>query len=388
MRPRPFRDDVSLVSIAGSKDVCDDFGISKVLFPYVDRGKIRGFTVKCYAMENQMDEDYEFDYDPMWDDYTPPDLSHLDDDDDDEFGARPVPHHVPDDDGEIIERTKSWVNKMMSDLGVCPFTVGAEKAGLPLGNVYYCVDRCTVMEEMYASYWKEVVRVERADQSDLSTTLLIAPEFAINNVEVFDMFSTTLSQPLEALKVEDLLQLVFFHPDWTFRDGEDRMGDAAAANFARRSPWPMINILRTNQVRAAQKGIPTGLVYKQNEKTLGKIGHKKLQRMLDERSWEDIGDMKVNRRDFEAIRIAQDLQDGKLDQKDIALEYDDTMAVNKLDQREIDGGDMVKVVQQALEKRLGGQSLNGAETSVTLMATDFIVDSLRQVIKDAAKAEA
>ena len=79
---------------------------------------------------------------------------------------------------------------------------------------------------------------------------------------------------------KDLLQLVFFHPEWTFRDGRQRSGSASAANYARRSPWPMINILRTTQVRAAQKGIPTGLVYKQNEKTLSNVGVDTLETCL------------------------------------------------------------------------------------------------------------
>jgi hypothetical protein len=48
--------------------------------------------------------------------------------------------------------------------------------------------------------------------------------------------------------------------------------EMGAANFARRSPWPMINILRTPQVRAAQKGVPTGQVYKQNEERLTAVG--------------------------------------------------------------------------------------------------------------------
>ena len=43
-------------------------------------------------------------------------------------------------------------------------------------------------------------------------------------------------------------QLVYFHPGWVFRDGADRMGETGAANYARRSNFPMINILRTNQV--------------------------------------------------------------------------------------------------------------------------------------------
>jgi hypothetical protein len=49
------------------------------------------------------------------------------------------------------------------------------------------------------------------------------------------------------------------------------------SNFSIRSPWPMINILRTPQVRAAQKGVPTGQVYIQNEQKLTAVGADKLQ---------------------------------------------------------------------------------------------------------------
>ena len=166
---------------------------------------------------------------------------------------------------------------MMSDMGICPFTNGPNQAGLPMGPVYYTIDRCTQMEDLYARYWKEVVRVESSPQEQLSTTLLIAPEFCIDNIELFESFSNTLTQPLTALNLEELLQLVFFHPQWTFRDGGERSGMGAAANYARRSPWPMINILRTTQVRTAQRGIPTGLVYQQNERTLSSIGAEKLE---------------------------------------------------------------------------------------------------------------
>ena len=87
------------------------------------------------------------------------------------------------------------------------------------------------------------------------------------------------------------------------RTGED----SGAANFARRSPWPMINILRTPQVRAAQKalplarsltsptpspqvraaqkGVPTGVVYKQNEERLSAVGTRVLEEMLYTRDW-------------------------------------------------------------------------------------------------------
>lgn len=51
---------------------------------------------------------------------------------------------------------------------------------------------------------------------------------------VFEQWADTLTGTLEALGIEELLQLIFFHPDWTFRDGGDRSGSGLAANYARR----------------------------------------------------------------------------------------------------------------------------------------------------------
>ena len=275
---------------------------------------------------------------------------------------------------------------MMADLGICPFTADADKSGMPMGPVYYAVDRSQNMEDVYESYWKMVVKVEENDQRDLATTLHIFPEFCMENVEAFENFSNTLTQPLESLGVEDLLQLVFFHPYWTFRDGGDRGGTGAAANYARRSPWPMINILRTNQVRAAQKGIPTGLVYQQNEKTLDAVGTTQLETMLRKRDWSAIEELRVNRRDMEALRIAQDYKEtGEVAAEDRDLVHDATPKANKVDQDQLEGGDVVKVILQAIDKRLeggpdgGAQRLSGPETSATMMASDFLLQRLREL---------
>jgi hypothetical protein len=247
---------------------------------------------------------------------------------------------------------------------------------------------------MYAWYWKEVVRVEPIPEKELSTTLLIAPEFCLDNIELFENFVNTLTQPLTALGVEDLLQLVFFHPLWTFRDGGERSGVGAAANYARRSPWPMINILRTKQVRAAQRGIPTGLVYQQNEKTLTAIGVDKLETMLRLRDWSDIADIKLNRKDMEALRVTQEYQQtGSIKKEDTLFEYDSTPAANKVDQSQIEGGNLVNVLKDALDKRLGKTHgeitpLSGPETSATVMASDFLLQELNRIAKSAEPTEA
>lgn len=371
------------------KDVCDHFGINTIVVPYVQKGTVTGFTVKSYRNpeKDMTDGDYKFDYDPFWDDGD--DWSHegIDEEQDGQTHQRSYPdivNKIPDDDDAIIDTTKVWVDKMMSDMGICPFTSGPNLAGLPMGKVFYTVERCTSMEEMYARYWKEVVRVEQNPEKELSTTLLIAPEFCMENIELFESFSNTLTQPLTALDIEELLQLVFFHPYWTFRDGGDRSGDGMAANYARRSPWPMINLLRTQQVRSAQKGIPTGLVYQQNEKTLASIGVEKLETMLRLRDWSEVAHVKVNRREMEALKIAQDFQQtGAVSPKDMTFANDATPAANKVDSSQIEQGNLINVIKQALEKRLGMNGdvtpLSGPETSATIMASDFLLQELDRI---------
>lgn len=281
---------------------------------------------------------------------------------------------------------------MMSNMGICPFTSGPDMAGLPLGKVFYTVDRCEKIEHVYASYWKELVRLERNNPKELSTTLLLLPEFALNNIELFENFSLTLTNPLESLKLEDLTQLVFFHPRWTFRDaGANRAGgDSASANYARRSPWPMINLLRTKQVRAAQKGIPTGLVYTQNEKTLKSIGSKDLENMLQKRDWASLSEIKVNRKEHDALSMARDMQalaetegEGVVDRivQDNVGKREEIAAANTIAEKETEGANLVNVLKQALEKRIGGDKLNGAESSATLMATDLLIEELEKIAR-------
>lgn len=152
----------------------------------------------------------------------------------------------------------------------------------------------------------------------------------------------------------------------------------------------MVNILRTKQVRTAQKGIPTGLVYQQNEKTLSRIGTNQLEKMLRLRDWADVDGMKVDRKDMEALRVANDLQvDGVVKEEDTSFAFDSTPAANKVDRSQIDGGNMVNVIQQALEIRLGKMKtkdetttasiLNGAQTSAAMMASDFLLEELDRI---------
>jgi hypothetical protein len=109
--------------------------------------------------------------------------------------------------------------------------------------------------------------------------------------------------------------------------------------------------------------------------------------MLRLRDWGEIANVKVDRRDMEALRVAQDYQQtGVVQSKDLSFEGDATPAANKVDPQQIEKGNLINVIKQALEKRLGLDGgrvtrLSGPETSATIMASDFLLAELDNLVK-------
>lgn len=109
--------------------------------------------------------------------------------------------------------------------------------------------------------------------------------------------------------------------------------------------------------------------------------------MLRLRNWNDIKDVKVNRRDIEALGIAMDLKEtGQVSPEDTCSDVIDDLApaANKVGGEQVEGFNMMNVVKQALEKRIGTsgegfQLLNGPETSAAIMVSDFLVKALDDV---------
>eukprot|EP00607_Mallomonas_marina_P010364 CAMPEP_0182421368 /NCGR_PEP_ID=MMETSP1167-20130531/6732_1 /TAXON_ID=2988 /ORGANISM="Mallomonas Sp, Strain CCMP3275" /LENGTH=528 /DNA_ID=CAMNT_0024598435 /DNA_START=39 /DNA_END=1625 /DNA_ORIENTATION=+ len=248
-----------------------------------DKNDVLRLSQISFPIFNQENDDFSEGEDPM------AGIDWSEDDKDDELA--PIFPIQPDDE-LLLTDTKEWVRAVIADFGVCPFTMDPQRAGIPMGGVRYTISRTIEPEGAFESFWKEVSYMLSSTEKECSTVLLVFPEIQLfGNYELFEAYCDSLSDALcgSTMCFEDQLQLVFFHPKYQFRDGQARTGiDKGAANFARRSPWPMINILRTPQVRAAQKGIPTGTVYQQNEERLSEIGTETLERMLYTRNWTDL----------------------------------------------------------------------------------------------------
>jgi len=261
-----------LVHLETCMDLCEDFGRTTIIETYKDETygqdthHIAGFKVTSYKDRNNWQKGSEANW-PLsgqsWQNGSGQSWQQERD-------------TIPKDDFTISDATKRWVNDLISGMNICPYTDGSEMAGLPTGRVRYIVDRSTTMEEMYASFWKERVKMEHSTEKDLSTTLLIAPEFCYNDSSLFERFSSSLRASIEELTAVH----VEYHPEWT-KPGER----STPGNYARRSPWPMINIIRTIQIQDALQTRPTGSLREDNENTLSQIGVDNLDNMLKLRDW-------------------------------------------------------------------------------------------------------
>ena len=59
----------------------------------------------------------------------------------------PIQHDLGDDDA--LKCSKDWVNAIVSDAGICPFSLSADRAGLPLGDVRYDVSTCVKIKSNF-----------------------------------------------------------------------------------------------------------------------------------------------------------------------------------------------------------------------------------------------
>jgi hypothetical protein len=211
------------------------------------------------------------------------------------------------DSNYVIQTTKSWCRAIISRQGekICPYTIDENAAGIGSpGLIRYAISQASNIENAHKEYWDEVSFILNSSQDDVSTTLLIYPQLDLmSNMEEFDIFSEELDDEIKNRELDATINNVYFHPEFNFRDKDGQIvvlfddegnviGDSGSlvtpASYARRSPWPIVNILRSQMVKEAQKFVPEGKIFSQNVEKLEERGTKALQQMLEEHNWDAI----------------------------------------------------------------------------------------------------
>ena len=170
---------------------------------------------------------------------------------------------------EII---KKWVHDIVIGLNLCPFA----KAPWDKGNIRFQESLATNEDEMLKDFLDELHLLQMSKSTEVSTTLLYFTHYQEDFMS-FNDFVGTCEVVLEKLNLDDLFQLVAFHPKFQFAGLE--INDKA--NLVNSSPIPLVHLIRKEELSLVIKEIDDGeKISFANEKRLKKMSSSEIKNLF------------------------------------------------------------------------------------------------------------
>jgi uncharacterized protein len=176
--------------------------------------------------------------------------------------------------------TRLWVERVVMGQGLCPWAAGT----LVGSKLRICtinggasgdeslLEVCEkIIEESRSLFEKAANNVEES-----STTLIVLPEF--KNFEAFLDLVDIIEGLFDKENIDEFLQVAHFHPDYVFADSDTP--EAEIENYTNRSPFPIIHLLKVDEVTNAIDSYNNGdtsTIWKKNKVTLRALGIEKVK---------------------------------------------------------------------------------------------------------------
>lgn len=172
--------------------------------------------------------------------------------------------------GEVVRRTRTWLERMVIGLDLCPFARGPYEQG----TVRITVSEAGSLEDLMVDLAMEAERLAGADAAVLETTLLVHPH-SLTSFADFNDALELVDAVLADRDLEGVIQVVAFHPELVFADTDPDAVD----NFANRSPYPLLHLLRVDTVQRAAAGHPdVAAIPAANSEALAAVPRDQLER--------------------------------------------------------------------------------------------------------------
>ena len=163
---------------------------------------------------------------------------------------------------DIINITKSWIEKIVIGLNFCPFAAQPFKSN----SIHYEVVVESNLNAVLGEFSKVCTQLN--DDESIETSLIILPE----HFDDFEQYLDLVDLCEQLLIMEDLngvFQVASFHPQYLFAGSEE----SDPSNYTNRSPYPMIHILRENSLTTAiDKHIDVDSIPENNIKNARNLG--------------------------------------------------------------------------------------------------------------------
>jgi len=165
---------------------------------------------------------------------------------------------------DYIAVTRTWVEKAVIGLNLCPFA----KAVQVKGQIRYVVSLAKTPEALLEALMRELEYLAQADPEKIDTTLLIHP-YALADFLDFNDFLDVADAALEDLELDGIIQVASFHPRYQFAG----TAPDAIDNCSNRSPYPTLHLLREASIERAVETFPdTATIFEKNIEILRRLG--------------------------------------------------------------------------------------------------------------------
>lgn len=163
---------------------------------------------------------------------------------------------------DIINITKSWIEKIVIGLNFCPFAAQPFKTN----SIHYEVVVESNLNAVLGEFSKVCTQLN--EDKSIETSLIIFPE----HFDDFEQYLDLVDLCEQLLIMEDLngvFQVASFHPQYLFAGSEEN----DPSNYTNRSPYPMIHILREDSLTTAiDKHINVDSIPENNIKNARNLG--------------------------------------------------------------------------------------------------------------------
>lgn len=175
-------------------------------------------------------------------------------------------------DDEIIAATKTWLEKAVIGLDLCPFA----RAVHIRDQIRYVVSDAETPEALLSDLLRELQALAAADPEEVETTLLIHPRTLTDFLDYND-FLDVADAAVAELGLTGEIQVASFHPRYQFAD----TGPDDIENCTNRSPFPMLHLLREASVERAVETFPdASRIFEKNLEILRRLGAEGWRRLM------------------------------------------------------------------------------------------------------------
>lgn len=148
---------------------------------------------------------------------------------------------------QVLQESRQWVENFVIRLGLCPFAAKPFEED----RLRFVEGQSDDFDALLRQLLGEVLHLTEQPVATLSTTLFVCPRGLSDFMDFLD-FVETIQSLLQEAKADEYVQLAHFHPDYQFKGTEP----SDPANRTNRSPYPMVQLLRVDEVSKAIEQYP------------------------------------------------------------------------------------------------------------------------------------